>query len=246
VEGIGKNSVYHKNDPVYFEDKEYTDPKEYFKVVVNMIRSVYKNDPLSLIDVGCAAGGFIYYARRKLNLDRTVGIDISDMHLHQARRYMPDVDFVIGSIEDPSLKTLGMFDVCTCLGTLAIFDDIEEILDTLLSLINKGGYLYIFDVVNDYPVDMLMKYRTVQNEQGSGWQAGFNVRSIETYRKLFEARGIDAELNWVDFEMPFEIHKTPDPMRSWTMQTEYKKHQIVVGTGQLLDFKILCIRKVSY
>ena len=92
---------------------------------------------------------------------------------------------------------------------------------------------------------MLMKYRTVQIEGDSGWQAGFNVRSIETYKKLFETKDIDTELNWVDFEMPFEIHKTSDPMRSWTMQTEYKKHQIVVGTGQLLNFKILSITKMS-
>ena len=240
------NSVYHKNDPVYLADKEYTDPKEYFKVIVNMIRSIHKDNPLTLIDVGCAAGGFIYYARSKLNLDRTVGVDISDMHLHQAREYMPNEEFVVGSIEDSNLTNLGMFDVCTCLGTLAIFDDIEKILDTLLSLTNKGGHLYIFDLVNDYPVDMLMKYRTVQKERDSKWQNGFNVRSMDTYRKLLKKIDIDTKVNWIDFEMPFEIHETSDPMRSWTIQTGSKKHQLVVGTGQLLDFKILCITKMSY
>ena len=46
-------------------------------------------------------------------------------------------------------------------------------------------------------------------------------------------------VNFYDFEMPFPIEKTDDPMRAWTIETSESKNQLVVGTGQILNFNII-------
>ena len=239
---LNKNETYKKNNPIYLGEKEYSEPKEYFKIVVNQIQSKFKNKPISLIDVGCAAGGFIFYAKNKLNLHKCVGFDISDAHLKQAKEHMPEVDFIVGSLKNPFINKSKEFDVCTCLGTISIFDEIDDIIFNLISLIKPGGAIYIYDLINDYPVDVLMRYRIVNDNDFSKWKAGFNIRSLTTYKRLIKEIDKKIELSWVDFEMPFQIPKTSDPLRSWTIKTENKKNQIVVGTGQMLNFKIICMK----
>jgi hypothetical protein len=44
--------------------------------------------------------------------------------------------------------------------------------------------------------------------------------------------------------MPFAIPKRDDPMRSWTIETAEERHQVVNGAGQLLNGKILLVRKL--
>ena len=238
------HGTYKKNDANYLGDlQQYKHPKENFKIVVNSIRSVYGQNSISLIDIGCASGAFIYYAKQELNLQICAGTDISELHLIQAREYLADVEFVHDSITAPQYRFNHQFDVCVCLGTMSIFDEIDQCFVNLLNYVKSGGCLYISDLVNDYPVDVIMRYRLVQAGSHSDWQAGFNVRSKLTYEHLIQRIAPGATWIWRDFEMPFAITPSSNPMRAWTMQTEHKSHQLVVGTGQLLNFKILQIIK---
>jgi hypothetical protein len=43
--------------------------------------------------------------------------------------------------------------------------------------------------------------------------------------------------------MPFALPRGDDPLRAWTMSTDERPYQIVVGTRQLLDFEIVRIDK---
>ena len=122
---------------------------------------------------------------------------------------------------------------------MAIFDHTEEILRHLIQLVKKEGVLYILDLINDNPVDMIMRYRTVSDETSSEWNAGFNVRSKKMYELLINKIDETLKVSFHDFEMPFPIQKTDNPMRAWTIPTHEQKNQLVVGTGQMLNFKII-------
>ena len=47
----------------------------------------------------------------------------------------------------------------------------------------------------------------------------------------------------IPFRLPFDIPKTSDPLRAWTIETEENPHQLVVGTRQLLSTKVLEIQR---
>ena len=205
---------YQINDPTYLSDHEYKNPKEYFKIIVSLIKSRFEQTPISVIDVGCASGGFLYYLINQIRVEKGVGIDISDQHLRQARTMMPEMIFLEESVLNLPNPELSTYDVCTFLAIMSIFDHTEEILRHLIQLLKKEGALYIFDLINDNPVDMIMRYRTVSDETSSEWNAGYNVRSKKMYELLINKIDETLKVSFHDFEMPFPIQKTDNPMRS--------------------------------
>ena len=226
---------------VYYDNlKQYEEPKESFKALVEVIKAD-REDPFSLVDVGCAAGAFLHYAKNELPVSKCTGIDISDVDLDLARRHVEGVEFVQDSITTPTQTESRQFDVCTCLGTVAVFDDPDPVLQNLIRLVRPGGALYLWDLVNDHPVDVVVRYRRADQPR-CDWYSGLNVRSKETFEHLIEQFAPAAETDWFDFRMPFPIPQGEDPLRTWTIPTEDNPHQIVVGTGQMLDFKILRAR----
>ena len=125
---IFSKDSYQNNDPIYLSDHEYKNPKEYFKIIVSSIKSRFEQTPISVIDVGCASGGFLYYLINQIRVEKGVGIDISDQHLAQARAMMPEMKFLEESVLNLPNPELSTYDVCTFLGTMSIFDHIEEII----------------------------------------------------------------------------------------------------------------------
>lgn len=242
---------YKKNDPIYFRTTEYESPKEYFKIIVRRIQELSEKKSIKLIDVACAAGGFLYFANQQLNIKKGVGIDISDKLIEQARLFIPEFEFYTHSVissstsqDNPVVKLKNEFDVCTFLGSFGIFDEIDIVLSNLLSYLKEDGSLFIFGSFNDDPVDMLMRYKRVDDQvKESDWQVGFNIRSKKTIEKVINQINPNCEIVWEDFTLPFSISKTENPMRSWTVKTEFNKNQIVVGTGQILYHKILHIKR---
>jgi hypothetical protein len=104
--------------------------------------------------------------------------------------------------------------------------------------------LLIFDAVNQHPVDVQVKYRSAEESEKNGpWQTAINTASIATYERILGNYNKGGKHTWVDFNMPFPIPETDDPMRAWTINTEVKENQVIVGTGQYLDQKILAVTK---
>jgi SAM-dependent methyltransferase len=238
---VTADASYRSNDPVYFGDQHYEEPKEYFKRVIAAIARIHGEGPLSLVDAGCATGAFLDYARSQLELSDGLGFDISDQHLEQARAHVPDIEFVRGSILELDFLGGRTFDVCTCLGTAAIFDDLETVLRNLLSLANESGSVFIYDLVNDAPVDVISQYRRVDVPEPS-WAKGFNSWSTVTYERLAASVEPRARVTFEEVELPFALPYR-DPLRAWTIHTERRPHQLIVGTNQLLDFRIVHIAR---
>lgn len=233
---------YRARSGSYAVDDGFDTPKEYFKQAAAAIERVVGRRRITLLDVGCAAGAFIHHARQRLNVTASAGMDVSKEYTDRGAGRQPDVEFVHGSFLDPSVMDRRTFDVCTCLGTMSIFDDLAKPLEALLRFVRPGGVLLILDLVNDHAVDMVMRYRTAVDTP-EDWRPGFNVRSLETYRQTVWALDRELTIDAENFEMPFDIPRSADPMRAWTIATPDRPHQVVVGTGQLLNFKILTIRR---
>jgi SAM-dependent methyltransferase len=235
--------VYEKGQAVYFANEDqYRQPKEQFKLVLELVRAEVGDAPISIIDVGCAAGAFLYHAEQHLTLTAAAGTDLDERCLETARKWIPRGTFVRDSLVDPEWRPDRLFDVCTCLGVLSYIDDLEPVLGTLLSYVRPGGRLFILDFVNDDPVDVLMRYRRVEHDSDGPWFGGFNTRSQVTYERLLRRLEPLARIAWTRFEMPFPIPRGPDPMKAWTIATEASPHQGIVGTGTLLFHTVGVVR----
>jgi ubiquinone/menaquinone biosynthesis C-methylase UbiE len=231
-------------DPNYLDDdRAFQEPKEIFKQLLSLVSAERGDDAISLLDVGCAAGAFLFHATRSLRLDArsTVGLDPAELLLVEARRRLPDLEFVRGSIDDNAVLSGRRFDVCTAMGVMSLFQDIEAPLRNLVRLTRPGGMILVFDTVNDDPVDVLVSYRRA-DVADAPWESGLNVRSRFTYETLLAKVAPEAEVEFTPFRMPFAIPKGDDPLRSWTIGTADDPNQLVVGTRQLLTSSIVRIR----
>lgn len=207
-------------------------------MVASLIQSRFGARPLALLDVGCASGAFLHHARQTLSIREAVGMDTAEVLLARAKELQPTVEFVLDSVLAPSVLKGRQFDVTVCLGVCGFFDDLLPVVQNLWSFVRPGGSLYMYELGNDDPVDVTMRYRRVDGPEPGEWHSGFSVRSRLTFERILKTIDPSASLQWRDFEMPFALKKV-DPMRAWTMQTAERAHQLMVGTGQMLNFKVV-------
>jgi hypothetical protein len=97
----------------------------------------------SLVDVGCAAGGFIAIWRHWNKVLRYTGVDASAELVDAARRLHPDTEFVVGDCADGLALPEGAADSVQALGWLHWEERYPEALAELWRI--TGRYLF-FDV----------------------------------------------------------------------------------------------------
>ena len=228
-------NIYSKKDKVYINKK--TNNKEYFKLIINYLKK-YKTK-VSLLDVACASGDFLNLLKKKKNFDLT-GIDFSKTLIDLAKKKVPKATFQIKNISK-KIKFKKKFDICTCLGTLSIFDDKFKIINKLINLVKKEGELIFFDPINEHDVNVIIRYQN-NFQKNNQWLTGFNTFSKKYWEKKLKQHPKIKSFSFQKFNIKKQIKiNEKNPMRSWTIPFE-GKNQLVVGTGQLLNFYIIKIK----
>lgn len=61
------------HDKFYLTDAYKDEPKEYFKLAKAEIDNIYSSDKeFSLLDIGCATGGFLFYFKRAISRGKSI------------------------------------------------------------------------------------------------------------------------------------------------------------------------------
>jgi len=229
------------DDDIYLNEDRSENPKEIFKYVASKIEKINLRSGSTLLDVGCATGEFIFYLMKKFPGLKFTGIDVSEAMINRASEKMPKVNYFCKDILTETHNPNQKYNVVTCMGAIQIFDEIESSLKNLLMHAKKNGYVYIVGIFNEYPVDVIMRYRRT-NLKNSIWETGWNLFCKETYENTLKSLDYDMVWEWYDFRMPFSLNKQIDPMRSWTIKTGFNSHQLVNGASQLINLKVLEIK----
>ncbi len=91
----------------------------------------------SLLDVACGTGAHLVHLRRWYE---AVGVDVDPGMLAQARRRLPDIEFIEDDMR--SFRLSRRFDVVSCLfssiGYLGSVDDLDQALLTMVSHLRPG------------------------------------------------------------------------------------------------------------
>jgi SAM-dependent methyltransferase len=230
-------------DKKIYADIPIDRPKEIHKQVVSLIGAHFSDKrEFSCLDAGCAQGSFLYLLKNSLS-DKQIhltGLDIHKELLNILKENIKEAITIEASLTDTNcIKST--YDAITCLGTFSIFDDFQQPFENLYSSLNERGILIISGEFNNFPIDVIMRYRDVRNSPVA-WEKGWNVFSkmgIESFLSTQEA-----DFEWIDFKMPFaRAPHQEDPMRTWTIQTNENQFQQINGAGQLVNQSILKITK---
>lgn len=224
------------DDAIYLKEERHDKPKELFKKLSSIISEfVVHEDELCMLDVGCATGELVYYLEKQFPNVSYYGIDVSDDMLNLAKRKIGFAKLNNQSILELPLWVDMQFDVVLCLGVIGIFDEIEITLSNLISSLKDGGRLLLSEQFSDDSIDVIMRYRRVDSGENV-WESGWNIFSMKTIEDI--AKQYDKKVKWHEFRMPFGIEKSDDPMRTWTIETEANRHQLILGSKQLIDLYV--------
>jgi len=197
----------------------------------------------TLADVGCAAGAFPNYLSRRLPGAKITGMEYLDETVEAARKSFPEIAFIQGDVTIRQSVT-EKFDAITMLGVLGIFDDYEHVLANVLSWINPGGRLILHNMINDFDLDVFVKYRrSSMGDSTEAIEVGWNILSKASLRTACEK--YDANLTEC---FPFQIGvdlapSDDDPIRSWTEKDEFGYREIFNGLHIRQPQKLAVITK---
>ena len=233
--------IIRTHDKLYLKENRYNKPKEMFKFIAK--RSIKRNSVNKKIcDFGCAAGEFLFYLKKiKSNNDYT-GVDIRKDLLNKAKKYVPSVNFKRGSVLNKNIFKKNTFDISFLIGVHPIFDNFEKCFSNLIFWTKPKGEIFICDMFNPHPVDVIIKYRLSKNYKKNTFETGWNIFSKESVTNFLKKNKKIKNYNFEQFFMPFHLKRQRDPVRSWTVNMNKKKIMInglsIIQPQTLLKIKL--------
>jgi len=231
-------SEWIDNDYIYLkENKEFT-VKELYKEVLSIIKDKYKsNEYIDILDIGTASGELPYYLNRELGLhNKPYAFDISSKLIKNAKdRFGDDINFFEDDVKSFSLDK--KFDVIIMKGVISIFEEYKSILDRCFNHLKENGLLIIISVFNDYNITVKLKFKTKRINK---WQSGYNLFPINDIKSYVEKNGFKFKSK--EHIMPFDIDKTDDFIRAWTVNVDGKR-MLLNGLGMLYNLKVIEVER---
>ena len=176
--------IIRKADTLYLLENRYKQPKVIFKFLSKKIKKIHKNQELcNLADIGCAAGEFLYHLKKNLENVKLYGFDSQNLLLNKARKNVKNVNFIKKSILGNLNKYKDKYDVSTCVGVISIFDNFEIPIKNLIKITKPGGKIFLQALINDFPIDVNIKYSKSKNwlsGKPKYLESGWNIISRDT------------------------------------------------------------------
>lgn len=239
--------VIREHDELYLHENRKKKPKETFKFAAKVARPfLAKRKDLSIADVGCATGDFLYYLHQCFPKAELVGIDTVPSLVARAKQEVPEAQFFVGDLYTGKGLPEQKFDAVFLVGVHSIFDEVKPWMDNLLRMLAPGARAYVFGMFNPEGVDVLVRVRYAGLSAGKAgrknpWQSGWNMVSERTVRDYLHTKKYSTK--FYPFTLPIDLPKQKDPLRSWTFKLQSGKRAIVNGTQVLHHFSLLEICK---
>jgi ubiquinone/menaquinone biosynthesis C-methylase UbiE len=245
-----KIKVKRNHDLLYLKENRYENPKkqhkDLVKVILKLLPEIKKID-MPIRDIGCAAGELIYYLNKKTKSSITLaGYDIVNKLINKAKKKMKNnnnVSFHKGSIEDKSLIRPSSSSLCIFSGVLSIFDEFQSSLNNLIRWTTNNGYIIVLSIFNDYPYDVLIKYRSSNNFRKNEYHLGWNTFSKKSIKNFLKNNKNVKDFYFKDLYLDFNLKKNEkDLMRTWTIEKKTKKKKFLTnGLNVIFKSSILLI-----
>jgi 2-polyprenyl-3-methyl-5-hydroxy-6-metoxy-1,4-benzoquinol methylase len=169
----------------------------------------------SVADVGCAAGAFPNYLKKRFPNAEVVGIEYLENLITKAKADFPLLEFKQGNLLDKT-SVKGKYDVITMLGVLCIFDDYKKVIENALSWLNPGGRLILQNMISEFDVDVIIKYKHSSLDfHEDSLESGWNIVSEKSLAFVAEANNAKI-ISSRPFHINVDLQKQSDVMRSWT------------------------------
>lgn len=220
-------------------DPAKPEPKHLFVTACDSIAAADAS-PASLLDVGGASGDFAAYAAQRFTDCSVEVVEYDQQLVTSGRQQLPDINFHVGDANNMPMFTDKSFAATTMLGVHSVFDDFRPSFDECIRVTADGGVIVIADIFNEHPVDALIYWRHADNSTGE-FTRGHNLFSKASASQHLDTCARIANYAFTPFELPFDLPRRDDPMRSWTELMPDGRRRFMDGLMPL-NIEVLTIR----
>ena len=222
--------IVRSHDAFYLNEDRYENTKESFKFLGELMLKQRKKivgdathgntSSISISDWGCATGEFPFYLRKIFPADTIVGYELLPELVNRAVQKVEGVQFVTASILDRKSSPGNSHNLTCANGILSIFDDFVPVLENLIHWTKPGGSIFVDGLFNNDPLDVNIKYNLAENYGTEILECGWNIFSKKSIENFLLTKSNVSSVNFFDFEMPIDLLRQPDPVRTWTEKRE--------------------------
>ena len=195
------------------------------------------------MDVGCAAGEFLYFVKKENPFLNLTGSDIRSDLIKKAKINVPGVSFLKKNVLNKSSYKKYSFDKIFMIGVHPIFDSFEKCFNNLIYWSKKNGEIYICDLFNPFPVDVILRYKLSANYKSKNYETGWNIFSKESVINFLKKNKKVKNVSFKNFYMPFDLYPNKkDCIRSWTFKDLSEKRIMTNGLSIMQSQMLLTIK----
>lgn len=221
----------------YISDGWHKDPKRIFVFLGDHLEKDNLTKTNKILDVGCATGELASYLLHRFPQLKITGIDVFGPLVEQASELVPEATFYKFSALHLPGDFIGKFDVVTAVGVLDIFDldEAKHFIQGMMKCCRPKGKVIILSPFNSYGMDLQARHRKRIDNQVNDWERGNNIYAFETIQELC---GDNTSVKFFPFNIGMSLKKRMDPQRTWTIETEENKFQLINGLQLLMDLHL--------
>lgn len=234
-------SCAERDRDIYLKENRYDDPKSIFKfLLAKAVSQELIFADTKVCDIGCAAGEFLHHILRYHDSIKALGLDLSPELIVKAKKMVPKAEFITGSLFDFDLIPNQSQDVVFMNGVHSSLADIDAALKALIRITAPGGHIFVFGIMNPYPIDVSMRYKFTASD---GDLTDFFVHSCSTVSNCLDAVLGEGKHSFSKYELDVDVPYSPeDPFRSWTFKDEHGKRILTNGLSALIQCYVLEIK----
>ena len=230
------------HDQIYMHENRYKKTKEMFKFIE---RKAFNNKRILkkevICDFGCAAGEFLYYLKKKHPNNFFVGTDIRNDLIHKGKKILPDIKFLKKSVLKKNSFSKNLFHKSFLIGVHPIFDEFEKCFSNLIYWTKPSGKIFICEMFNPHPIDVLIKYRDSSKYNKGNYESGWNIFSEKSVSNFLRKNKSVKKFKFDKFTMPFDLKPQKDPVRSWTFRDSKRRRFVTNGLSIIQPQQLLTI-----
>jgi len=232
-------SGVRKHDKQYLRLNRYENPLEIFKVCGKFVGA--RPASASVLDVGCAAGEFLYHLKSTYPQHSYRGLDVLPELVEKANAMLGG-GVIQGSVLERDSFEGASFDQVFMLNAHMIFDDLTVLVENLTHWCRPGGQVVIAGAFNPDPADVWIRYRHADSPAAADLETGWNIHSLASVGRLIDGLVGRGNYEVEPFRVPFDIPRDPeDFLRQRTITDTQGQRWLVNGLSQLVQMFIVSI-----
>jgi len=227
----------------YTSTKRYEKPKQVFIFALQEIERFFRSKKtLTLVDIGCANGEYLYYVKKNHPQWQLFGYDFMPEFIQTAKQYPGLQGVYLETMNFFNLKK--KFDIVCCFGTFPIFPDIKKPLKKLLNLCKNDGLLVVDGLFNKFDIDVVNSYRDNSRPESKNiWRVDFNQHSQKTVSDFLRGKVREVEFKKIPFNVDIPYGPQNPHANVFTIKDAKGKRLLTNGMNLLLNPTLLLIHK---